>query len=68
LKPDPTFLFLICILVVFEAFFIAVFPVFVIEFVRKIKTNEPEWFALISNELRLFRVGSKKREKVEVGV
>jgi hypothetical protein len=59
---------LICILAVFEVFFIAIFPAFVIEFVRKIKINDPERFAQITNELRLFRLGSKKREKVGVGV
>ena len=59
---------LICVLVVFAAFFMAVFPAFVIEFVRKIKADDPERFAQISNELRLFRIGSKKREKVGVGV
>jgi hypothetical protein len=60
--------FLICILAVFEVFFIAIFPAFVNEFVRKIKRNDPERFAQITNELRLFRLGSKKREKVGVGV
>jgi uncharacterized protein involved in exopolysaccharide biosynthesis len=59
---------LICILSVFIAFFIAVFLAFVIEFVRKIQTNDPERFALISNELKLLRRGSKKRKKVEAGV
>jgi capsular polysaccharide biosynthesis protein len=59
---------MICILAVFTAFFIAIFLAFVIEFVRKIKRDEPERFAQISNELRLFRIGSKKREKVGVGV
>jgi uncharacterized protein involved in exopolysaccharide biosynthesis len=59
---------LICILSVFAAFFIAIFLAFVIEFVRKIKINDPERFAQITNELRLFRLGSKKREKVGVGV
>ena len=54
---------LICILAVFEVFFIAIFPAFVIEFVRKIKRNDPERFAQISNELRLFCFGSKKRGK-----
>jgi hypothetical protein len=53
---------------VFEVFFIAIFPAFVIEFVRKIKTNDPERFELISNEMKLFRMGAKKREKVGVGV
>jgi hypothetical protein len=46
----------------------AVLPVFVIEFVRKIKRDDPERFAQITNELWLFRMGSKKREKVGVGV
>ena len=46
----------------------AVFLSFVIEFVRKIKTNDPERFELISNEMKLFRMGAKKREKVGVGV
>jgi hypothetical protein len=59
---------LICILTVFVGFFMAVFLSFVIEFVRKIKTNDPERFELISNEMKLFRMGAKKREKVGVGV
>jgi hypothetical protein len=54
---------LICILAVFAAVFIAIFLSFVIEFVRKIKANDPERFAQITNELRLFRLGSKKRGK-----
>jgi hypothetical protein len=54
------------VLAVFAAFFIVVLPAFVIEFVRKIKADDPERFARISNELRLFRLGSKKREKVGV--
>jgi hypothetical protein len=58
---------LICILSVFVAFFIAVFLAFMIEFVRKIKTNDPERFELISNEMKLFRMGSKKREKAGRG-
>ena len=58
---------LICILSVFSTFFVSVFLAFVIEFIRKVKTNDPERFAQITNELRLFRTVSKKREKVEVG-
>jgi hypothetical protein len=41
---------------------------FVIEFVRKIKWDDPERFVQISDELRWFRLGAKKREKVGVGV
>jgi hypothetical protein len=59
---------MICVLAVFVGFFAAVVLAFMIEFVRKIKRDDPERFALISNELRLFRVGAKKREKVWVGV
>jgi uncharacterized protein involved in exopolysaccharide biosynthesis len=58
----------ICILFVLVAFFAAVLLAFVIEFVRKIKTDNPERFARISNGLRLFQKGSKKREEVDDGI
>jgi uncharacterized protein involved in exopolysaccharide biosynthesis len=59
---------LICILSVFTSFFAAVFLAFVIEFIKKIKRDDPERFAQMTNELRLFRVGSKKGEEVEAGI
>ena len=59
---------LICILSVSVAFFIAVSLSFVIEFVRKIKRDDPKRFAQISDELRLFRMRSKRRRKVGAGV
>jgi uncharacterized protein involved in exopolysaccharide biosynthesis len=59
---------LICILSVFAAFFIAVFVALAIEFIRRIKTDDPKRFAQISNELKLFHVGSKTRKKVEAGI
>jgi uncharacterized protein involved in exopolysaccharide biosynthesis len=58
----------ICTLSVLVAFFGSIFLAFVIEFIRKIKADNPKHFARISNELWLFRKGSKKSEKVEAEV
>lgn len=58
---------LICILAVFVGFFVAVFLAFVIEFVRKIKRDDPERFAMIADELRLFERRAKNERRSRRG-
>jgi LPS O-antigen subunit length determinant protein (WzzB/FepE family) len=58
---------LICVLAVFVGFFVAVFLAFVIEFVRKIKRDDPARFAMIADEMRVFGGGRRRAEKVAAG-